>query len=47
MMRTEDEIRDISSAMAQLGAVRSDIVERLCTDFVRQSRSIRQPDRQP
>ncbi len=33
-MMHEDEIRDISSAMAQLGAVRSDIVERLCTDFV-------------
>ena len=32
-MMHEDEIRDISSAMAQLGAVRSDIVERLCTDF--------------
>ena len=33
-MMHEDEIRDISAAMAQLGAVRSDIVERLCTDFV-------------
>jgi flagellar motor switch protein FliG len=33
-MMHEDEIRDISSAMAQLGAVRSEIVERLCTDFV-------------
>ncbi len=33
-MMHEDEIRDISSAMAQLGAVRADIVERLCTDFV-------------
>src|SRR5476649_1804374 len=30
----EDEIRDISAAMAQLGAVRAEIVERLCTDFV-------------
>ena len=33
-MMHEDEIRDISSAMAQLGAVRSEIVERLCQDFV-------------
>jgi flagellar motor switch protein FliG len=33
-MMHEDEIRDISAAMAQLGAVRSDVVERLCTDFV-------------
>jgi flagellar motor switch protein FliG len=33
-MMHEDEIRDISSAMAQLGAVRSEVVERLCTDFV-------------
>jgi flagellar motor switch protein FliG len=33
-MMHEDEIRDISSAMAQLGAVRADVVERLCTDFV-------------
>ena len=30
----EDEIKDISSAMSQLGAVRSDMVERLCVDFV-------------
>jgi len=33
-MMHEDEIRDISAAMAQLGAVRSEVVERLCTDFV-------------
>jgi flagellar motor switch protein FliG len=33
-MMHEDEIRDISSAMAQLGAVKAEIVERLCTDFV-------------
>jgi flagellar motor switch protein FliG len=33
-MMHEDEIRDISAAMAQLGAIRSDVVERLCTDFV-------------
>ena len=33
-MMHEDEIRDISSAMAQLGAVRSDVVEKLCTDFM-------------
>jgi flagellar motor switch protein FliG len=30
----EDEIKDISSAMSQLGAVRSEVVERLCVDFV-------------
>ncbi len=29
----EDELREISSAMAQLGAVRADVVERLCVDF--------------
>ncbi len=29
----EDEIKEISGAMAQLGPVRSDMVERLCTDF--------------
>ena len=33
-MMHEDEIRDISAAMAQLGSIRSDIVERLCVDFV-------------
>jgi flagellar motor switch protein FliG len=33
-MMHEDEIRDISSAMAQLGAVRSEVVERLCADFM-------------
>jgi flagellar motor switch protein FliG len=32
-MMHEDEIRDISAAMAQLGAVRADVVERLCMDF--------------
>ena len=32
-MMHEDEIREISSAMAQLGPVRSDVVERLCVDF--------------
>ena len=32
-MMHEDEIRDISTAMAQLGAVRADVVERLCLDF--------------
>ena len=30
----EDEIKDISSAMAQLGSVRAEVVERLCVDFV-------------
>ena len=33
-MMHEDEIKDISAAMSQLGAVRSEIVERLCLDFV-------------
>ena len=33
-MMHEDEIKDVSAAMAQLGSVRSDIVERLCLDFV-------------
>jgi flagellar motor switch protein FliG len=32
-MMHEDEIKDISAAMAQLGAVRAEVVERLCTDF--------------
>jgi flagellar motor switch protein FliG len=32
-MMHEDEIREISAAMAQLGPVRADIVERLCIDF--------------
>ncbi len=30
----EDEIRDISAAMAQLGAVRAEVVEKLCLDFM-------------
>ena len=33
-MMHEDEIRDVSAAMAQLGSVRSETVERLCMDFV-------------
>ena len=33
-MMHEDEIRDVSAAMSQLGAVRADVVERLCADFV-------------
>ena len=33
-MMHEDEIRDISAAMSQLGAVRAEVVERLCNDFV-------------
>ena len=33
-MMHEDEIKDISAAMAQLGAVRAEVVERLCIDFV-------------
>ena len=32
-MMHEDEIKEISSAMAQLGAIRSDVVERLCVEF--------------
>jgi flagellar motor switch protein FliG len=32
-MMHEDEIKDISTAMAQLGAIRADVVERLCLDF--------------
>jgi flagellar motor switch protein FliG len=32
-MMHEDEIREVSAAMAQLGAVRSETVERLCMDF--------------
>ncbi len=30
----EDEIKEISSAMSQLGSIRADIVERLCADFI-------------
>ena len=33
-MMHEDEIRDVSAAMAQLGSIRADVVERLCVDFV-------------
>ena len=33
-MMHEDEIKDISSAMAQLGAIRADMVERVCSEFV-------------
>ena len=33
-MMHDDEIRDISAAMAQLGTVRAEIVERLCNDFI-------------
>src|SRR5690349_5727795 len=29
----EDEIKEISVAMAQLGSVRADIVEQLCVEF--------------
>jgi flagellar motor switch protein FliG len=32
-MMHEDELKDISAAMAQLGSVRSEVVERLCIDF--------------
>ena len=31
----EDEIRDVSTAMSQLGPVRAEVVERLCHDFTR------------
>ena len=33
-MMHEDEIKDISSAMSQLGSIRSDTVERLCSEFI-------------
>jgi flagellar motor switch protein FliG len=33
-MMHEDEIKEVSSAMAQLGAVRADTVEKLCSEFV-------------
>ncbi len=33
-MMHEDEIKDISSAMAQLGAIRADMVERVCSEFM-------------
>ena len=32
-MMHEDEIKDVSAAMAQLGSVRAETVERLCLDF--------------
>ncbi len=32
-MMHEDEIKEISAAMAQLGAIRADVVERLCGEF--------------
>jgi flagellar motor switch protein FliG len=32
-MMHEDEIREVSAAMAQLGSVRAETVERLCTEF--------------
>jgi len=32
-MMHEDEIKEVSAAMSQLGAVRSELVERLCSDF--------------
>jgi flagellar motor switch protein FliG len=33
-MMHEDEIKEISAAMAQLGAIRADTVEKLCNDFM-------------
>ena len=33
-MMHEDEIRDVSAAMSQLGVVRAEVVERLCLDFM-------------
>jgi flagellar motor switch protein FliG len=35
-MMHEDEIKELSSAMAQLGPVRADVVERLCVEFSEQ-----------
>ena len=45
-MMHEDEIKEISAAMAQLGAVRAEVVERLCVDFAEQHGQHRQPGRQ-
>ncbi|HUA89538.1 MAG TPA: flagellar motor switch protein FliG, partial [Steroidobacteraceae bacterium] len=33
-MMHEDEIKEISSAMAQLGSVQADVVEKLCNEFM-------------
>ena len=33
-MMHEDEIKEISSAMSQLGAIRSEVVEKLCNEYV-------------
>jgi len=33
-MMHDDEVREVSNAMAQLGPVRAEVVERLCADFV-------------
>jgi flagellar motor switch protein FliG len=33
-MMHEDEIKEISAAMAQLGPIKSDVVEKLCSEFV-------------
>ncbi|MBC7634438.1 MAG: flagellar motor switch protein FliG [Acetobacteraceae bacterium] len=35
-MMHEDEIKEVSAAMSQLGAVRSELVEKLCSDFTDQ-----------
>ncbi len=35
-MMHEDEIKEVSAAMSQLGAVRSELVEKLCHDFTEQ-----------
>jgi flagellar motor switch protein FliG len=35
-MMHEDEIKEVSAAMSQLGAIRSDLVERLCNEFTDQ-----------
>lgn len=35
-MMHEDEIKEVSTAMAQLGPVRAEVVERLCMDFAEQ-----------
>jgi flagellar motor switch protein FliG len=32
-MMHEDEIKEVSAAMAQLGSVKAEMVERLCVDF--------------
>ncbi len=41
-MMHEEEINEISAAMAQLGSVRADVVEQLCQPLLRKPRQLRQ-----